>query len=42
MPVNEYVFSRFAELPANVIPGKDQEPYVYVIANVRKDSVAGK
>ena len=40
--MNEYVFSRFAELPANVIPGKDQEPYVYVIANVRKDSVAGK
>ena len=32
----------FVELPSNVIPGKDQESYVHVIANVRKDSIAGK
>ena len=29
-------------VPTNVIPGKDQEPHVHVIANVRKDSIAGK
>ena len=32
----------FVELPSNVIPGKDQETHVHVIANVRKDSIAGK